>query len=241
MTKIGLQLYSLRDVTDKDLRGALKKVSEMGYKTVEFAGFFGHDAKTVKSWLDEYGLEAVGTHTGYKALEDDFDGVVAYHKAIGCENVIIPGISLKTMAEVDAFVEKSNKWNKDLAKEGLTLHYHNHDWEFLTMEEGFVPHDELQRRTDMLFEIDTYWVFVAGKDPLEVLDKLGDRVKVIHLKDGFADKKGKALGEGQAPVKAVLDKAIATGRKIVVESEGLDPTGYGEVGRCMDYLKRILK
>ena len=62
----GLQMYSLRDITGEDLKGALEKVSKIGYKGVEFAGFFGHSAEEVKSWLDEYGLTVTGTHTGWK-------------------------------------------------------------------------------------------------------------------------------------------------------------------------------
>ena len=71
---------------------------------------------------------------------------------------------------------------------------------------------------------------------IELMDKYGDRVKFIHLKDGFKNKEGKSLGQGTAPVKAVLAKAEATGRTVVVESEGLDPTGKEEVKRCIDFL-----
>ena len=69
------------------------------------------------------------------------------------------------------------------------------------------------------------------------MEQYRDRITTIHLKDGFKNGEGKSLGQGTAPVAAVLEKAIATGRTIVVESEGLDPTGAEEVQRCMDYLK----
>ena len=68
----GLQMYSLRDITGEDLKGALEKVSKIGYKGVEFAGFFGHSAEEVKSWLDEYGLTVTGTHTGWKEVAEHF-------------------------------------------------------------------------------------------------------------------------------------------------------------------------
>ena len=67
-TAYGLQLFSLRDMTDKDLGAALKAVAEMGYKYVEYAGFFGHPAEQVKAWQDEYGLACSGTHTGHGEL-----------------------------------------------------------------------------------------------------------------------------------------------------------------------------
>ena len=235
--KYGIQLYSLRDIADQDFEGMLKSVAEMGYKIVESAGFFGHSAETVKGWLAQYGLTLTSTHTGYGLLVNDFDATVEYHKAVGCKHLIIPGAPIGTKAEVDALVENINKWQPILEKEGITLHFHNHHREFLPNADGVITMDELATRTNILFEIDTFWVYVAGEDPLAVLDKYGDRVQFIHLKDGFNNGEGKSLGQGTAPVAAVLEKAIATGRTIVVESEGLDPTGKEEVQRCMDYLK----
>ena len=104
---------------------------------------------------------------------------------------------------------------------------------------GNTIHNELAQRTDMKFEIDTYWAFNAGVDPVVLCERLKDRIPVIHLKDGFFGGRGVALGEGDAPVKRVYDMAIRNGFDIVVESEGLNPTGVEEVGRCMDYLKKL--
>lgn len=238
MNTYGIQLYSLRDISENDLRGTLKKVADMGYKTVEFAGFFGNRAEDVKAWLDEYGLTAIGTHTGYQALENDFDGTVAYHKAIGCTDLIIPYAPHSTKAEIDSFIEKVNVWLPLLKKEGIRLHYHNHSSEFKPNGDGLIMEDELANRTEILFEVDTYWAYVAGRDPLAVLDSFGDRVKLIHLKDGYANGNGLSLGQGTAPVADVLKKALATNRGIVVESEGLDPSGEEEVARCMEFLKK---
>ena len=236
MKKYGIQLYSLRDTTKDDFYGTLKAVADMGYKMVESAGFFGNDAKTVKAWLDELGLEICSTHTGVGLLADDFDATVQYHIDIGCKNLIIPGAPHGNMAEIDALVNNINKWQPILAANGIQLHYHNHWQEFVPNPDGSIAMDELASRTNVLFEIDTYWAYVAGEDPIAVLDKYGDRVKFIHLKDGTKDKIGKSLGLGTAPVKAVLTKAEATGRTVVVESEGLEPTGKEEVKRCIDFL-----
>ncbi|MEG2701497.1 MAG: sugar phosphate isomerase/epimerase, partial [Clostridia bacterium] len=94
--KMGLQLFSVRDITEKDLHGALEQVAALGYDRVEFAGFFGHPAQEVRGWLSELGLRVSGTHTGLEALEQDFAGVVAYHKAIGCDALIVPWSDPKT-------------------------------------------------------------------------------------------------------------------------------------------------
>ncbi len=237
MQAYGIQLYSLRDITGEDFKAALAAVSEMGYKKVESAGFFGHNAATVKAWLAEYGLELCSTHTGYGALLDDFDATVRYHKEVGCADLIIPGAPHGNAAEINALVDNINRWQPLLAAEGIRLHYHNHHQEFLPNPDGSITMDALIARTNVLLEIDTYWAYVGGQDPVALLDRLGDRVQFIHLKDGFENGQGKSLGQGTAPVAAVLKKAVESGRTIVVESEGLDPTGREEVARCMDYLK----
>lgn len=237
----GLQMYSVRDITANDLAGALKKVAEIGYKFVEFAGFFGHPAEEVKAMLDEYGLKVSGTHSGLGDLDNDFAGTVKYHKTLGNTNYIVPGAPWDTKEGLDSTIEKLNKYKPMLAAEGITLGYHNHDGEFKPNKDGQIAHAEMEARTSVDFEIDTYWAFCAGRDPIETITRLKDRVHVIHLKDGTRDRKGLALGEGEAPVAAVRAKAIELGMRMVVESEGLDPTGIEEVTRCFKYLMTLEK
>lgn len=236
--KYGLQLYSVRDITEKDLKGALQAVAEMGYSFVEFAGFFGHSAEEVKGWLDQYGLTASGTHTGMDALGDDvLEETIAYHKAIGCQDIIIPGTRLETREDVDAFVDRVGYLIPRLREEGIRLHYHNHDQEFRPNRDGLIPEEEMLARTDILLEVDTYWAFAAGKDPVAFLQEHKDRIQVIHLKDGKGGDNCASLGQGIAPVAAVRKAALDLGLAMVVESEGLEPTGLEEVKRCIDYLK----
>ena len=237
----GLQLYSVRDVTESDLEGTLKKVAEIGYRYVEFAGFFGHSAEEVKAMLDRYGLIVSGTHSGLGDLDADFAGTVKYHKTIGNTNYIVPGAPTWTAAELDETIEKINKYQPMLAAEGIRMAYHNHDGEFKPNADGQIPHEEMERRTNIDFQIDTFWAFVAGKDPVEVITRLKDRVHVIHLKDGLRNGQGFALGEGEAPVAAVREKAIELGMHMVVESETLQPDGISEVTRCFNYLKSLEK
>ena len=240
--KYGIQMYSVRDLAEKDLYAALKCVADIGYKYVEFAGFFGNKAEDVRAWLDELGLEVCSTHTSPSELTPNkIKETIEYHKIIGNKNIVMPGIWYKTEKELNLSVELINYAQDALAKEGITLGYHNHYKEFYTMDYGAVVHKEFEKRTSVDFEIDTFWAFYAGEDPIALLERLKDRVKIIHLKDGLADRKGKALGEGYAPVEKVLDKAIELGFAIVVESEGLDPSGPEEVERCFKYLTALNK
>ncbi|MBQ7316937.1 MAG: sugar phosphate isomerase/epimerase [Clostridia bacterium] len=234
----GLQLFSVRDVTDKDLEGTLKAVAEMGYKYVEYAGFFGHSAEQVKEWQDKYGLGCSGTHSGWvELLPENIEATIAYHKTIGNPNYIIPGADLSTLDKIIDFCAVMNKAQLRLAEEGISLGYHNHSHEFAVMPWGSTIHSELEKRGTFDFEIDTFWAFNAGIDPVETLKRLSGRVKVIHLKDGFKGGVGKSLGQGEAPVLKVREYAIKQDIRMVVESEGLDPTGLEEVKRCIDFLK----
>lgn len=237
--KYGIQMYSVRDLAEKDLEAALAAVAKLGYKQIEFAGFFGHSAQEITAMLEKYDLELVGTHSGWTDLRDNFDETVKFHKAIGNKRYIIPGADLSTKEKLDEFIDFANDVVPKLRAEGIELGFHNHSGEYIPTEEGIHIHHELEQRTEIFFEIDTYWAYVAGVDPLKELERLGSRVRMIHLKDGTPEGNGLSLGSGSAPVAAVKAKAAELGLDIVVESEGCNPTGVEEVSRCMDYLKTL--
>lgn len=235
----GIQLYSLRDTMPEDMEGTLKNTAELGYHYVEFAGFFGKTPDQVNKILAENGLEVSGTHTGWQEVAENFDATVAYHKAIGNKNIIIPAAELDNQEKIDAFIEMVNKYQPKLKKEGIRLSYHNHDFEFKVNTDGSVAYDQIVERTSLELEIDTFWVYAAGKDPVALMEELKDRLTVIHIKDGLADGEGKPLGMGTAPVKAVYKKARELGLLMVVESETLTPDGLTEADICMKYLRSL--
>ena len=254
--KYGIQMYSVRDVAKTDLHEALKKVAEIGYREIEFAGFFDHTAKEVRQWLDELGLECCSTHTKFDLIKpDQIDNTIAYHKEIGCDTIIIPGgVPIGTPEELETSCKILNEACKKMKENGMRLGYHNHSPEFIPSPFGKLLIVELLQRTQIDLEVDTFWAFNAGVDPIAFLEAHKDRIRILHLKDGIPtipenrtwekwnkEAKGKALGEGKAPIAEIRDWAIRNGVQIVVESEGLDPTGPEEVARCLDYLKKIGK
>ena len=243
----GIQMYSLRDITQNDLKGALKTVADQGYKYVEFAGFFGHPAESVKEWLDEYGLVCSGTHTGIDPITDEnIEETIKYHQIIGCKNLIVPGADWSTEEKMNYNIEVMNKAAPKLKAAGITLGYHNHSAEFFPTSYGKLLHKEIETRCpEVEFELDTFWVFNARLDPVAEMERLRDRIRVIHLKDGIPSTdgghgaEGKSVGEGEAPIKAVREKALEMGVLMVIESEGLQPTGTEEVGRCIKFLRTL--
>ena len=204
--KYGLQMFSVRDVTETDMEGALRQVAEMGYASVEFAGFKGHSAQQIKAWLDQYGLEVSGTHTGMAQLTDELlEETIAYHQAIGCKNIIVPFEKFATKGDIDAFIDRVKVIEPRLNQAGITLHYHNHDHEFKPNEDGLIAEEELLNRTNIHSEIarcwrwDTYWVYAAGKDPVAFMKEHKDRIRVIHLKDGKGGHTLRLPGPGHRP------------------------------------------
>jgi len=237
----GIQLYSVRDVLPEDMEGTLQKISAMGYRFVEFAGFFGKSARDVKAMLDRYDLRISGTHTGWQEIVENWEETVAYHKAIGNKHIIIPGAELGTKEQIEAFVETVNDIQPKLQKEGIRLGYHNHDFEFKANTDGIVPYDEIVGRTNIYLEIDTFWAYAGGKDPVEMMEALKERLIFIHIKDGYENGDGVPLGLGTAPVKAVYQKAEGMGIPMVVESETLNPDGLTEAKTCIDFLISLEK
>jgi sugar phosphate isomerase/epimerase len=119
------------------------------------------------------------------------------------------------------------KYKPMLAAEGIRLAYHNHDGEFKPNKDGQIAHEEMERRTDIDFQIDTFWAFVAGRDPIEVITRLKDRVPVIHLKDCAWGQQMAVVGEGNINFDRVFEKAAAGGTQyMMVEQDncnGEDP------------------
>ena len=148
---------------------------------------------------------------------------------------------MKTREELDEVIRIMNFAQPIVEAAGMKLAFHNHYKEFIPTDYDAIIMDEFLTKTHINLQIDTFWVFYAGKEPVSLLEELKDRIVSIHLKDGLKDKTGKSLGEGEAPVEKVLDKAISMGLPVVVESEGEDPTGPDEVTRCFKFLAGLNK
>ena len=235
MREYGLQLSSIRNAITENYHDALRQVAEMGYKMAELYGGMGPGAQTLRSWMDEFGLRVSGTHTKAADLAPDMlSQTIADHHTLGCDTLIIPHYDISTDEKVDELVNLINTVQPVLEKEGITLAFHNHSREFWPNEAGQLTHFELQKRTDIKFELDTFWTFNAGYDPCEMMEKLADRLIAIHIKDGFKSKAvgakayGMPLGMGEAPVPAVYAKALAMKLPIIVESETQTPDGPTE-------------
>ena len=179
-THLDVYKRQLRDIACDDLEKALQTASQIGYKAVEFAGFYDCPAAQVKEWLQKYDLKAWGSHISPDDLAGDLDRLIAYHKELGCTNMGLSSMFFATKDELEASIALVNEVNERLTKEGLTLYFHNHYWDHAPNRQNQIPFWELVTRTDIKFELDTYWAFIGGLDPVTMMKWL-KAVSYTHL------------------------------------------------------------
>ena len=186
--KIGLQLYTVRDLMKQDFDGTLSKVAAVGYKEVEFAGYFDHSPKDVRAAVDRHGLTAPSAHIDYKNLGDKFPEVIEAAKVVGHEYLVNPWIDEEIRKQPDGWKQAAETFNRagDACKKaGIQFAYHNHWFEFLPVN-GKLPYDILLTECDpnlVKMELDLCWITVGGQDPLRYFDRYPGRFPLVHVKD----------------------------------------------------------
>ena len=246
MGNYGLQLYSIRDAVTEDFGGAMKLVSEYGYENVELFGreisaMTADAAREALAVIRANGLRVSGMHTSLAVLREQLDEAAEVMKAMDCDRLILAWSKPETAREAAELAVDIEQWRVVLAEKGVRLGYHNHAQEFEPIEGGRRMIDYLLEDTNVYLEIDTYWVYKAGEDPVAWMEKVSGmgRLPVIHIKDGLADGTGKPLGLGTAPYQKVWAKARELGVEMVVESETQTPSGPEEIRICAEALRAL--
>lgn len=188
---IALQLYTLRDAIADDFAGTIRKVAEIGFAGVETAGAFGSGVKDAAALFSELGLKVAGAHSPLP-VGDKKNEVLDTLGALGCKKVVCPWLDPSRFATQDAIkavCDDLNAAGEVAAENGLTLLYHNHWFEYETVD-GQPAYKYLLEclSPSVGFEIDTYWVKVGGCDPAAVIQEIGSRAPLVHIKDGPAVK-----------------------------------------------------
>ncbi len=268
---VAVQVYSVRDSAEANLADTLRKIKEMGYDGVEFAGLYGYAPEYIKGLIDALELIPVSAHIPLDEMIADPDKTFAAYQTIGVKFAAVPYVTPERRPGAEKFeetIETIAKLGEIAKKYGITLLYHNHDFEF-TKVDGEYGLDILYKRVPKEFletELDTCWVNVGGEVPADYIAKYNGRTPVVHLKDFFMSGKlpkhlyaligideeekedepstfeFRPVGHGMQDMPAILAAAEASGAKYVVVEQDEPSMGLSRmdsIKTSREYLKSI--
>jgi sugar phosphate isomerase/epimerase len=247
--KIGLQLYTIRDAMDKDVPGSLKKVSDIGYKYIELAGyadgkFYKYEPAEFRKIVNDLGMEILSSHTqveGAGVTLDNAKKMAEDHAKLGVKYCLQPWIVEEMRTTIASYQRMAANWNQigEIMKGfGMQFGYHNHNFEFDTVE-GKIPYfDVMLAELDknlVTMELDLFWTTKAGQDPVEIIKKYPGRFQLFHMKDMYTkeapffttvDVKDFApVGEGVIDFKRILAEKKTAGMKYMVVEQDQSRAG----------------
>jgi sugar phosphate isomerase/epimerase len=219
LDRVGMQLYTVRTEMEKDFEGTLAKVAAIGYKEVEFAGYFKRTPGQVRAALEQNGLTAPATHVDYPSLAaDKLPAVLESARTIGHQFLVNPWIDETVRKEPDIWkrvAETFNRAGEASKKAGIQFAYHNHHFEFAPVD-GKMPYDLLLEQCDpalVKMELDLCWIVAAGRDPLDYFKRHPGRFPLVHVK-GLAKK---PEAGASAPIQSIMPDITDVGTNDVVD------------------------
>jgi sugar phosphate isomerase/epimerase len=235
-----VQLYTVREALERDLPGTIRRLADIGFTMVEPYRFVAKAAE-LKQALSENNLRAPSGHA--PLLSEDQDEIFAAARELGIGTVIDPHVPAGRWATLEDIMETEQQLNAAAAKAagyGLRVGYHNHWWEVEAVIDGKTALEHLADSLDpaVVLELDTYWAAVGGQNPTELLARLGDRVKFIHIKDGplTSDPASQvAVGDGRMAIWDVIGaaKSLEAG---VIELDAFQGDMFDAVQDSFNYL-----
>ena len=230
--KVGIQLYTVRDLMKADVPGTLAKVAAAGYKEVEFAGYFGNTPAQIRELLKRNDLSSPSSHLPFDSLESGWQKQLDDAKAVGHKWVTIAWLPEEKRRTLDDWKRHADLFSRAAAQakaSDLRFAYHNHDFEIKAID-GTRPLDLLLTSTDpklVDFELDLYWVVYGGGDPLDFFNRYPKRFPMVHVKDssGPPDNKIVDVGQGKIDFRSIFAQSEKAGIKhyFVENDQPADP------------------
>lgn len=242
---IGVQLYTVRTLLEKDFEGTLAALAAIGLREVEFAGYHGRAPKAVRDALARAGLTAPSAHVPLESVRDDLPRVLEGARVMGHQYLVVAWLPepQRTLDGYRAAADLFNRVGQQVQAGGMQLAYHNHAFEF-TARDGRLPYDILLERCDpryVAFEMDLYWITRGGQDPLSYFARWPGRFPLVHVKDssGPPDHRMSDVGAGRIPWKAIFARRQQAGIRhaFIEHDEPADP--LASVRRSYEYLRRL--
>ena len=246
---IGLQLYSLREDAAKDYISVLNAVADMGYEGVEFAGYGGLTATRLKTLLDDLGLKVAGSHVGFHQLDKELDEVIDFNKEIGNHYLVCPAAPRELLADGktsdwQSFGKEMSEIGGKVKEHGLQLAYHNHAWEFKTLD-GKYALDIFYANVDpncVVAEMDLGWIFHAGVDPIAYMGKYAGRCPLVHVKDFKRDGPQTEVGTGDVDLAGIVATAPTVGVTwYIIETEEYNMAPVASVRVGLENLRAVIQ
>ena len=251
--EFGIQLYSLRNQFNSDIEKSLKTISDWGINTIEGGDTYGMEESEFRSLLKKYELNPISIGASYDELKDDPKGVAQKALRYDARFVMCSWIPHKgnrfDIENTKAAVKIFNKAGAILKREGITLAYHAHGYEFRPYEYGTLFDYIAQNAKNFSLEMDVFWITHGGEDPISLLDKYPDFVVMLHLKDMEKGLKGNntgsasvetnvVLGQGQIDIEGIVRKAHQQGvRYMFIEDES--SRVINQVPKSLSFLRSI--
>ena len=242
----GVQLYTVRDAMAKDVEKTLQAVAGIGYREVEFAGYFTRTAREIKAMLARFDLSSPSTHVNGETVQQDPMPFVDLAAEIGHDYVTIAYLQPENRQSADdwkRWVDVANRLGEACSKNGLRAAYHNHDFEFKEID-GVVPFELLLAETDpdlIDFEIDFYWVAEAGLSIRDVLAKAPERMVLSHIKDRHVDGRMVDVGDGTIDFDGILADSVADSIRHCFVEHDIPEDPFQSVAASHQVLREILR
>lgn len=227
---------------NKDFAATVQAVADIGYRYVETAGYGNLDFKGAQAAIKAAGLKVSGMHVSAGALRDNFDTVVAEAKAFGCSHVTCPGWPKEdyaTAAGCTRVGQELGGFGARMRDNGLKFSFHNHGAEFAVVEGRYVFDWMLDAAAprDLGCQLDIYWAFRPGADPVQFIREQGRRITQLHFKDGSREHQSE-LGRGEIDYAKILEVSETIGACdfYIVEQEEYNFEPMESVRMCFEQL-----
>ncbi|MCM5663090.1 sugar phosphate isomerase/epimerase family protein [Galbibacter mesophilus] len=253
--EIGLQLYSLRNEFKKDVPGTFAKIEKWGITKVEDGndGTQGYSMEEYKALLKKHNINIVSASASFEELQDSPETVIERTNGYDAKYVVCFWIphqdTIFTITETEKALKVFNEAGKKLKKEGITLAYHPHGYEFRPYKGETLLDYMIKNAKHFEFEMDVYWFAHPGEDPIEWLRRYPNRFKLMHIKDcekgiegnqnGQSDvETNVVLGTGQIDIAGIVEEAEKIGIEyIFIEDES--SKSEKQIPLSLEYLKSL--
>ncbi len=245
LSRIGLQLYTERELMQRDAPDTLAAIAKAGYTEVELAGLYGHTAREMRSYLDAVSLASPAGHVSLEDLRESFPRLVDDAHVLGWKWVILPWLDPKhrTLDGYRSLAAEFNRFGESAKGAGLRFAYHNQEYDgHPFFPSGRIPYELLleETRVDLVdFEMDLFWMVKGGGDPIQFMTLHPGRFPLLHVKDMTTAGQMANVGAGSIDFRAIFADAAAAGTTHFFVEHDAPVNPIADITASIDYLKRI--